>query len=144
MGALHFTLKVLGKKTQRSFPKDSLKRFLGRLQELGSLGPFRGAIQPECEKVRSKCRNGFPAPRGPGRPKSPKRVKNEVISLGKVSFELVFTSFGTFWPRGARRPWEPISRLISDFRAFGLSCPSEWSLGAKPTLEAPKPVIECW
>ena len=40
---------------------------------LGSLWPFRGAIQPEQEKTRKKSRNGFTGPPGAGEQKSPKR-----------------------------------------------------------------------
>ena len=63
--------------------------------------------------------------------KSQKRVKNELKSLKKVDFELVFNSFLTFSPPGAGRPREPISRLFSDSFTFGLNDPSEWSKGSQ-------------
>ena len=69
------------------------------------------------EKSLEMGSRGLPAP-GPGQ-KSQKRVKNELKSLKKVSFELVFNSFLTF----LSRPREPISRLFSEFFTFGLKYP---------------------
>ena len=95
------------------------RRKIGKLEtrkakigiDLGSLWPFRRAIQPECEKVRRKSRNGL------GRQKSQKRAKNELKSVEKVSFELVFNSFRTFLPPpgpgGSGNPFRDFFRTFS-------------------------------
>ena len=67
-----------------------------------------GRMQKSPKKV-SKWVSGPPSPGGP---KSQKRVKNELKSLRKVDFELVFSSCLTFLPPGAGRLREPILRLF--------------------------------
>ena len=90
-----------------------------------------GQCSPNVKKVRKRSRNGLSGPPGSGGQKSQKRVKNELKSLEKVSFELVLNSFLTFLPPETGRPREPISRPFFGLFTFGLSCPSEWSKGSQ-------------